>query len=125
MNPTLHRVTVLPDDIELPVDDGEVLLDAILRDGFTYRFGCRRGGCTDCKVRLLSGTVRYDKRIAAEVLTDDERAAGVCLSCRAIPETDVVVHLQAGDRLRCISPIGFQLAQQRLARSPAPEPRPR
>jgi ferredoxin len=111
----MHRVTILPDDVVLPVDDGETLLDAILRDGFTYHFGCRRGGCTECKVALLAGEVTYDKRIASDVFSDEERAAGVCLSCRAIPETDVVIRLQDSDQLKCVSPLGFAVARQRLA----------
>ena len=111
----VYSVTVLPDDVELPVDDGETVLDAILRDGFTYRFGCRRGGCTECKVGLVAGEVRYDKRIAEEILSNEERTGGVCLSCRAIPETDVVIRLQEGDQLKCVSPLSFTIAKQRLA----------
>jgi hypothetical protein len=34
------------------------------------------------------------------VLTDDERVSGICLSCRAVPLTNVVIELQEGDRLR-------------------------
>jgi CDP-4-dehydro-6-deoxyglucose reductase len=112
----MHRVTVLPDEVCLPAHDGETILDAVMRDGFTYRYGCRRGGCTTCKVTLVSGEVRYDKRIAQKVLSDEERSEGVCLSCRAIPETDVVIRLQEDDRLKCLSPYGLALAQQELAR---------
>jgi len=39
------------------------------------------------------------------VLTDDERVEGICLSCRAVPLTNVVVELQEGDRLRRV--LGF------------------
>ena len=59
-----------------------------------------RGGCGFCKVRLILGEVRYERPIAARVLTDDERVEGVCLSCRAVPLTNVVIELQEGDRLR-------------------------
>jgi len=44
------------------------------------------------------------------LLPDDERTAGVCLSCRAIPITDIIVELQEGDRLRQVSPFGRKLA---------------
>jgi CDP-4-dehydro-6-deoxyglucose reductase len=53
-----------------------------------------------CKVRLIVGEVYYERPIAASVLTDTERAAGVCLSCRAVPITDIIIQLQEGDRLR-------------------------
>lgn len=117
----MHSVTILPDEVELPVNDGETILDAVLRDGFTYRFGCRRGGCTQCKLALVAGEVRYGKRIAPEVLSDEERMRGVCLSCRAIPESDVVIRLQEDDHLKCVSPLSFRIAQQRLAGRSASE----
>jgi hypothetical protein len=56
-------------------------------------------------VQLALGEVRYERPIAASVLTDDERVAGICLSCRAVPITNIVIELQEGDRLRRV--LGF------------------
>ena len=42
------------------------------------------------------------------VLTDDERVEGICLSCRAVPITNIVIELQEGDRLRRV--LGFAYA---------------
>ena len=67
--------------------------------------GCRRGGCGICKVRLVLGEVRYERPISTSVLTDDERVEGICLSCRAVPITNIVIELQEGDRLRRV--LGF------------------
>ena len=75
-----------------------------MRCGFRYRFGCRRGGCGVCKVSLIVGEVRYERPIAASVLPDGERSMGVCLSCRAVPVTDIIIELQDGDRLSGGSP---------------------
>jgi hypothetical protein len=63
-----------------------------------------------CKVRLILGEVRYERPIASSVLSDEEKAVGVCLSCRAVPITDIIVELQEGDRLRQASPFGLKLA---------------
>ncbi|TVS86191.1 2Fe-2S iron-sulfur cluster-binding protein [Mycobacterium helveticum] len=90
--------------------DGEPILTALARSGHTHRFGCRRGGCGVCKVEVVSGAVRYQARVADQVLSPAERAAGVCLSCRAVPEGDVVIRLRAGDRLRCVAPMLAALA---------------
>ena len=49
--------------------------------------------------------MRYERPIADSVLSDDERVEGICLSCRAVPLTNVVVELQEGDRLRRV--LGF------------------
>jgi hypothetical protein len=54
--------------------------------------------------------VRYERPIASSVLSDEERAVGVCLSCRAVPITDIIIELQEGDRLRQASPFGLKLA---------------
>jgi len=43
--------------------------------------------------------------IAESVLSDDERVEGICLSCRAVPLTNIVIELQEGDRLRRV--LGF------------------
>ena len=51
------------------------------------------------------GEVTYERPIAASVLSDDERVEGICLSCRAVPLTNVVIELQEGDRLRRV--LGF------------------
>jgi CDP-4-dehydro-6-deoxyglucose reductase len=103
-------VTVLPDGIRIPAADGETVLAALGRAGLRYRIGCRRGGCGICKLLLLAGEVRYERPIADSVLSDDEKVEGICLSCRAVPITNVLVELQEGDKLRRVLPYGFASA---------------
>jgi len=103
-------VTILPDGTIAPVSHDETLLRALGRAGLRYRVGCKRGGCGICKVRLLLGEVRYERPIAASVLTDDERVQGICLSCRAVPITNLVIELQEGDRLRRVLGFAYQKA---------------
>ena len=98
-------ITVLPDGVHVTAVGEETLLRALARAGLRYRVGCKRGGCGICKVQLLAGEVRYERPIADSVLTDDERVEGICLSCRAVPLTNVVIELQEGDRLRRV--LGF------------------
>ena len=98
-------VTILPDEVRVTAAEDETLLRALARAGLRYRVGCKRGGCGICKVQLMLGEVRYERPIATSVLTDDERVAGICLSCRAVPITNVVIELQEGDRLRRV--LGF------------------
>jgi ferredoxin len=74
-------VTVRPDDEVIHVADAETILGGLAKAGFTYRVGCRRGGCGICKVTLVEGRVTYERPIASAVLTDEERADGTC--CRA------------------------------------------
>jgi ferredoxin len=101
-------VTIMPDGVKVIVAEGETLLRALARVGLRYRVGCKRGGCGICKVQLLAGEVAYERPIAPQVLSDDERVEGICLSCRAVPLTNVVIELQEGDRLRRV--LGFTLS---------------
>jgi ferredoxin len=98
-------VTILPEGVRLTTAAEETLLRALSRAGFRYRVGCKRGGCGICKVQLLLGEVSYERPIATSVLSDDERVEGICLSCRAVPLTNIVIELQEGDRLRRV--LGF------------------
>lgn len=103
----MSDVTVLPDGISIPAAAGETVLATLGRAGLRYRIGCRRGGCGVCKLQLVAGEVRYERPIAESVLSDDEKVAGICLSCRAVPITNVLVELQEGDKLRRVLPYGF------------------
>ncbi|MER7334116.1 MULTISPECIES: 2Fe-2S iron-sulfur cluster-binding protein [unclassified Micromonospora] len=104
-------VVVLPTGLTVPVANGETILAAFSRAGYTHTVGCRRGGCGMCKVDLRAGSVRYDDVVAESVLAAEERAAGTCLTCRAVPCGDVVVELRQ-DRLRRTNPF--------LPRTPGP-----
>lgn len=83
------------DGTEIGVDTypGETILAALRRTGNALRSGCRRGGCAICKVEVLEGTFEYNAAISDTVLTDEDKAGGVCLTCRAVPTSDVVVSL--------------------------------
>jgi CDP-4-dehydro-6-deoxyglucose reductase len=98
----MPTVAVDGHDVQVESQPGEAILATLCRTGYTYRFGCRRGGCGVCKVHLISGHVVYPKVVAATVLSDGERLDGVCLSCRAVPVSDVVIRLDASDQLRRI-----------------------
>lgn len=108
-----HVVTILPDGARFPVRPGETLLAAARRYGFAYRVGCREGGCGACKLELVSGELVYSKTVATSVLSDQEHARGICLPCRAVPVTDVVIRLDATDRLRR-GPFSDRLAKRDL-----------
>jgi len=115
----------MPVGESMPVREDETILGAMIHAGFLYRFGCKRGGCGVCKIHLVVGEVRYERPIAPTVLTDTERALGVCVSCRAVPITDVVIELQEGDRLILASPLLRESAKRAVAREkPAARDKP-
>jgi len=101
----MPELTILPDGLQVNAAEAETVLKALSRAGLKYRVGCKRGGCGICKVQLVLGEVRYERPVAESVLSDDERVEGICLSCRAVPITNIAIELQEGDRLRKV--LGF------------------
>ena len=95
----MSTLTVEGANVAIDLLDGETILEGLYRNGYAFRIGCRRGGCAICKVDLLAGEVQYNRTVADVVLTDDERAAGTCLTCRAVAVTDITIALR-GDNLR-------------------------
>jgi naphthalene 1,2-dioxygenase ferredoxin reductase component len=74
-------------DRPIVVQTGQTILDAALEQGFDYPHGCCAGNCTACKSSLVEGEV--DLLPYSEfALSDDERAAGTILACRAVPWSD-------------------------------------
>ncbi len=101
----MTMIIVQPSGTEIEIDPDDTVLAGLQKAGYACTVGCKRGGCGVCKVQLLAGEVRYERPIADSVLSDDERVEGICLSCRAVPLTNVVIELQEGDKLRRV--LGF------------------
>lgn len=74
-----------------PIEAGRLrILEAALDAGVPYPHGCGTGECGSCKSQLLSGKVTLD-RYSPGALSDEERARGVILACRARVVSDVNV----------------------------------
>jgi uncharacterized protein len=57
------------------------LLDFAERHDVAIESGCRSGSCGTCKIKLISGTVRYAEK------PDHEISPGYCLLCVGIPDS--------------------------------------
>ena len=94
-----HSLTVVNVKQTFETDDGETMLDALLRNGVRVRYGCRRGKCATCKHYVNDG--EFDNSNAsAYALLDEEREEGLTLLCQTYPLSDCVVELredEAGD----------------------------
>lgn len=72
------------------VKPDQTLLAAALASGIDYPHSCRSGRCGACKSRLADGSVTLLPHTRFS-LSDEEKAAGLILACRAVLETDVTV----------------------------------
>jgi len=96
-------VTIDPTGEVIHLDPDETILAGLYKAGYAYLIGCRRGGCAICKVDALDGEFDYERPVADTVITDTERTDGTCLSCRAVPSTDITIRLR-GETLRLVNP---------------------
>lgn len=92
--PFMPRLTVQGEDVVVDCLEGETVLEALYRNGYAYRVGCRRGGCAICKVDIVEGQVEYNRPVSSNVLSAEEIMAGSCLSCRAVPVGDLQIALR-------------------------------
>jgi naphthalene 1,2-dioxygenase ferredoxin reductase component len=72
------------------VEPGQTILEAALAQGVPYPHGCRSGNCGACKSALEAGEVDLAP-YSNYALTDEERAQGLILACRATPWSDAAV----------------------------------
>jgi len=89
-DPTSFQVTVQPSGRAFSASAGEAILAAAIRAGVGLPYGCKDGACGSCKCKKLSGSVVHgphqDKALSAA-----EEAAGLVLTCCAVPQSDVVL----------------------------------
>jgi ring-1,2-phenylacetyl-CoA epoxidase subunit PaaE len=73
---------------EVPVAEGEAILDAALRAGVDLPFACKGGMCSTCRARLVEGNAEMDVNYSLEPW---ELKAGFVLTCQAKPVSERVV----------------------------------
>lgn len=73
---------------EVPVADGEGILDAALRVGMDLPFACKGGMCSTCRAKLVEGSAEMEVNYSLEPW---ELKAGFILTCQARPTSDRVV----------------------------------
>ncbi len=92
------RVTLLPGQQVLSVEETESILDAALRAGLNLPHSCKGGHCSSCRARLIAGSIHYPRGTPPGI-TAAETAAGYALLCQARAATRELIieirHVQA------------------------------
>jgi len=87
-----YQVTVRQFDGAFTVEMGDTILEAALSRDLPYPHGCRSGNCGACKSVLIAGEVEMSP-YSQFALTEEEKARGLILACRAVPWSDCEVAL--------------------------------
>jgi len=88
-----HTIRNTSNNTSYRSEKDETILQAALRNGHLYPYGCQSGACGACKGQLLSGRVEHLSRDPG-VLSDDELERGLCLMCQAVPQEDIEIKVK-------------------------------
>ena len=73
---------------DIPVAEGEAIIDAAIRAGRSLPYSCKGGMCCTCRARVVEGRVEMAVNYSLEPW---ETEAGYVLTCQAHPVTERVV----------------------------------
>lgn len=88
--PAAHTAVLILDGKrrEVPVADGEAIVDAAIRGGVDLPFACKGGMCATCRAKVVEGAATMDVNYSLEPW---ELNAGYVLTCQAHPTTPRIV----------------------------------
>lgn len=92
------KVKVLPSGHEFSVEEGELILDAAMRQSVELPYGCRGGACGSCVGKILKGEVSYLDQPRA--LTDELIAENKALFCKALAASDLEISVHEIEELQ-------------------------
>ena len=83
------KITIMVDDEEttFEMSQKQTVLDAALKQGIDAPYSCQGGICSSCLARVTSGTAEMSKN---SILTDNEIASGLILTCQAHPTSESI-----------------------------------
>ena len=114
----MPNVSIPALDEVIYLEPDETLLSGLYKARYSYTVGCERGGCGICKVDVLDGDFSYNRPIAETVISAEERTDGTCLSCRAVPDSDVTIQMR-DDEMRLVNPFLRQINEKARRRAEA------
>lgn len=92
----LHLIDIEGDAQPVQAQDGETILDALLRNGVGLSYSCQAGNCGSCKCQYVGGEI-FELEYSEQALSPAERARNVVLACRTQVWGDVRIRrLDAG-----------------------------
>lgn len=82
-----YQITLAESGICFPCKSEQNVLAAMERLGRRgIPSGCRGGGCGICRVQVVEGAHYRTLKMSRAQISEEDRAAGICLACKLIPE---------------------------------------
>ncbi len=110
-----HKITFLPDNITVSVDDNTNLFRAVKAAGLYVLSSCGgKGNCGKCKVVIKEGTVESGK--SRSYLSSEERERGYTLACLSRVTSDLVIEIPPESRMQAKHKIATGAKTEELLR---------
>lgn len=88
-----HQVKLLPSNHAFEVKENEFILDAALRQGIAFPYGCRSGSCGTCLGKVVEGEVFYPQGLPLTVM-EHEHEQGKAVFCVSQAKSDLTLEVQ-------------------------------
>ncbi|HFC92898.1 MAG TPA: CDP-6-deoxy-delta-3,4-glucoseen reductase [Leucothrix mucor] len=85
-------VKISPSGHQFTVKENELILDAALRQGISFPYGCRSGACGNCLGKVVSGEVSYPEGLPVS-LSEDDHQKGQALFCSAVANSSLEIEV--------------------------------
>lgn len=107
----IYQISVTGEDITFECDEGETVLDAAERAGFSIPYSCRKGVCSSCEGGVRSGEAAVRGQGACVGPTD-----GVFL-CQARPRTDMEINPKS---IKKVEPVSRKIFEAKVRKITQP-----
>jgi CDP-4-dehydro-6-deoxyglucose reductase len=87
-----YQVNIQSSGHVFEVEKDELILDAALRQGISFPYGCRSGACGTCLGDIVSGDISYPEGLPMALSENDEKQ-GKALFCQAVAQSDLVINV--------------------------------
>jgi CDP-4-dehydro-6-deoxyglucose reductase len=98
-----RKIQVEPSGHQFEAGSEERVLDAALRAGLGFPYGCRDGECGSCRGKVLAGHVEYPNGWPP-ALSEQEAEEGYALFCQALASSDLTVEVREVESVAGIRP---------------------
>jgi phenol/toluene 2-monooxygenase (NADH) P5/A5 len=88
-----YELTIEPLGQTIEIEEGQTILDAVLRAGIYLPHACCHGLCATCKIQVVDGEIEHGEA-SSFALMDFEREEKKCLACCATAESDLVIEAE-------------------------------
>ena len=87
------KITLKESGYTFEAEKNEFILDAALRQGINFPYGCRSGSCGTCLGQVVSGEVEYPEGLPL-TLMEHEHKKGKAIFCVSVAKSDLVLDVR-------------------------------